>query len=101
MPLQEVLEGGPAQKRAEADKGALTCLYGLWQTKPWAPPAAAGARVPRNERGNVEAPPFAAALPVGTVRTGGWRAAWEGGECCNAVRHVVLLGTSASRSGNF
>ena len=31
------------------------------------PPAATDGRVPKNERGNVEAPPFAAALPHGTV----------------------------------
>ncbi|GAB4822170.1 hypothetical protein N2152v2_009216 [Parachlorella kessleri] len=60
-------EGGPARKGVEDGIGELTCLYGVWQTKPWAPPAAAGGKVPRNERGNVEAPPFAAALPVGTV----------------------------------
>ncbi|KAK9840463.1 hypothetical protein WJX74_010195 [Apatococcus lobatus] len=45
----------------------MTKLYGQWQTRPWAAPVAAGGLVPKNERGNVHAPPFAAALPVGTV----------------------------------
>lgn len=42
----------------------MTKLYGQWQTRPWAAPVAAGGLVPKNERGNVHAPPFAAALPV-------------------------------------
>lgn len=46
-------------------------LYGHWQTEPWQPPAAAGGRVPRNERGNVEVPPFARALPPGTAHLRG------------------------------
>lgn len=52
---------------SEGSDGTHTSLYGIWQTKPWVPPAAAGGKVPRNERGNVEVPPFAAALPTGTV----------------------------------
>lgn len=61
--LQE-LDGQPAPPPgAEAP---TTALYGHWQTEPWEPPAAEGGRVPRNERGNVEAPPFAKALPRGT-----------------------------------
>lgn len=42
-------------------------LYGPWQTRAWAPPAAQNGIVPRNDHGNVEVPPFAAAVPVGTV----------------------------------
>ena len=44
-----------------------TELFGLWQTEPWTPPAAQNGIVPKNERGNVEVPPFAKALPGGTV----------------------------------
>ena len=44
-----------------------TALYGLWQTEAWMPPAAKDGVVPKNERGNVEVPPFAKALPGGTV----------------------------------
>ncbi|KAK9858829.1 hypothetical protein WJX84_000716 [Apatococcus fuscideae] len=45
----------------------MTKLYGQWQTRVWAAPIASGGLVPKNERGNVHAPPFASALPVGTV----------------------------------
>ncbi|KAL4536811.1 hypothetical protein Ndes2437B_g06215 [Nannochloris sp. 'desiccata'] len=45
----------------------LSDFYGIWQTKPWVPDAAVNGRVPKNERGNVEVPPFASALPSGTV----------------------------------
>lgn len=45
----------------------LSCFYGYWQTEEWTPPAAKDGKVPKNERGNVEVPPFAAALPIGTV----------------------------------
>jgi len=48
-------------------EGAQVSLYGLWQTQPWAPPAANDGVVPTNERGNVEVPPLAKALPAGTV----------------------------------
>ena len=44
-----------------------TELFGLWQTEAWAPPAAENGIVPKNERGNVEVPPFAKCLPGGTV----------------------------------
>ena len=50
---------------------ATTALYGFWQTEPWQPPAASGGRVPRNERGNVEVPPFAKGLPPGTAHLRG------------------------------
>ena len=49
------------------DPATLSSFYGQWQTKEWKPQAAANGRVPRNERGNVEVPPFTAALPEGTV----------------------------------
>ncbi|KAF8070964.1 RAD4 [Scenedesmus sp. PABB004] len=62
---------------ASGAEQATQALYGLWQTEPWAPPAAVDGKVPRNEHGNVEAPPFAAALPEGTV-------------------HVVLPGVAAA-----
>jgi xeroderma pigmentosum group C-complementing protein len=44
-----------------------TELFGMWQTQPWAPPAARDGIVPKNERGNVEVPPFAKELPAGTT----------------------------------
>jgi hypothetical protein len=40
-------------------------LYGLWQTEAWEPPPAVDGKVPRNEHGNVEVPPFAKSLPKG------------------------------------
>ena len=40
-------------------------LYGEWQTAAWAPPQATGGRVPKNDRGQVDVPPFALALPQG------------------------------------
>lgn len=42
-------------------------VYGIWQTQPWAPPAAKNGIVPRNEYGNVEVPPLTNILPAGTV----------------------------------
>ncbi len=42
---------------------AVTKLYGKWQTQEWIPPAAENGVVPKNDKGNVLAPPFAAALP--------------------------------------
>ena len=55
---EEAADGAPQQ---------LLQLYGLWQTEEYEPPAAENGVVPRNERGNVEAPPFAKSLPRGTV----------------------------------
>ena len=43
------------------------CCVGAHQTDPWQPPAAKDGQVPKNERGNVEVPPFASALPGGCV----------------------------------
>jgi xeroderma pigmentosum group C-complementing protein len=51
----------------EGDVAQLTELYGEWQTEPWVPPAAENGVVPKNERGNVEVPPLAQALPAGTT----------------------------------
>lgn len=44
----------------------VSAFYGEWQTREWAPPPAVGGNVPKNERGNVEVPPFASSLPAGT-----------------------------------
>ena len=59
-PLASVLEeeeGAPGE--------GVTRLYGEWQTAVWAPPAARDGVVPKNERGNVNVPPYAQALPAG------------------------------------
>ena len=64
-------DGVCAQEEGEGEEAATIALYGSWQTRPWAPAAAAGGKVPRNERGNVEVPPFAHALPAGTVNAAG------------------------------
>lgn len=45
----------------------MSGYYAEWQTVPWTPPPAADGKVPKNDRGNIEAPPFAAELPKGTV----------------------------------
>lgn len=42
-------------------------MFGLWQTEPWRPASVVEGRVPRNEYGNIECPPFVPALPEGTV----------------------------------
>ena len=54
--------GGGEQK-------GMNRLYGHWQTGAWAPEPASGGRVPKNERGQVDVPPFALALPRGTLTT--------------------------------
>ena len=46
---------------------AMSRYYAEWQTEPWCPPAAKDGKVPKNDRGNVEVPPFAFQLPPGTV----------------------------------
>ena len=56
-------EEGPAGE-------GVTRLYGEWQTAAWAPPAARGGVVPKNERGNVNVPPYAQALPAGAQPLG-------------------------------
>ena len=50
------------QGLAMADPNA-TKLYGLWQTEVYNAPAALDGRVPKNERGNVQVPPFVSAMP--------------------------------------
>lgn len=45
----------------------MSRYYAEWQTVPWSPPPAVDGKVPKNERGNIEAPPFATELPKGTV----------------------------------
>lgn len=54
---------GPAAAGGESTDMQL--LYGLWQTEEWEPPPAVDGKVPRNEHGNVEVPPFAKVLPTG------------------------------------
>lgn len=46
---------------------AMSRYYAEWQTEPWCPPAAKDGKVPKNDRGNVEVPPFAFQMPPGTV----------------------------------
>eukprot|EP00892_Ulva_mutabilis_P007435 jgi/Ulvmu1/5063/UM021_0080.1 len=55
------------RSRVQEEEGKRVELYGPWQTRAWAPPAAQNGIVPRNDHGNVEVPPFAAAVPEGTV----------------------------------
>lgn len=59
----------PANAFEEEEEGksteGVTRLYGEWQTTAWAPPAAVDGTVPRNERGNVNVPPYATQLPAG------------------------------------
>jgi xeroderma pigmentosum group C-complementing protein len=49
--------------------GEMSKFYGEWQTREYTPPGAVDGKVPKNDRGNVEAPPLAATLPRGTVRS--------------------------------
>jgi xeroderma pigmentosum group C-complementing protein len=64
--------GGPAAAAAaggggggNGGKGEETQrLYGRWQTDEWVRKAEGG-KVPKNERGNVEVPPLAKAMPLG------------------------------------
>ena len=53
--------------QGEGDGSRTIELFGEWQTEAYTPPAAANGIVPKNERGNVEAPPFAKCLPAGTT----------------------------------
>ena len=61
-------EGPSTQQQGGAAGGdaPTSRLYGEWQTDPFRP-VAEGGKVPKNSRGNVECPPFAAELPLGTV----------------------------------
>ncbi|KXZ44021.1 hypothetical protein GPECTOR_75g745 [Gonium pectorale] len=66
--LLEEIESGTVDAGALGPGAGPTInLYGRWQTDPWVPPAAADGIVPKNERGNVECPPLAPSLPLGTV----------------------------------
>ena len=67
-PITQGGDGAEGNDAPFVDPATLSSFYGQWQTKEWKPQAAANGRVPRNERGNVEVPPFTAALPEGTVR---------------------------------
>jgi xeroderma pigmentosum group C-complementing protein len=60
-------EGEGAGAGGEGGGVEMSSFYLECQTRAWEAPAAAGGRVPRNARGNVEAPPFTSALPRGTV----------------------------------
>ncbi len=53
---------------APGEQKGMNRLYGHWQTAEWAPPQATGGRVPKNERGQVDVPPFAKTLPQGKLR---------------------------------
>ncbi|KAL6778143.1 hypothetical protein ACKKBG_A17090 [Auxenochlorella protothecoides x Auxenochlorella symbiontica] len=59
----------PAGVPPEATEPAapLVHYYGEWQTRVAVPLAARNGKVPRNAMGNVEVPPLAHALPLGTV----------------------------------
>lgn len=58
---------GTSTAAASSIEQPITKLYGFWQTEAWEAPVAVDGIVPKNERGNVEVPPLAQALPVGTV----------------------------------
>lgn len=81
-------------------EGKKVELYGPWQTRPWAPPAAADGVVPRNDRGNVEAPPFAAALPAGTVHID-LRSAAAAAAQLEVDAAPALVGFEAGRQGGM
>ena len=75
----EGAEGAEGNDEAYVDPATLSSFYGPWQTKAWKAQAAANGRVPRNERGNVEVPPFTSAMPEGTVRHAA--VGWPGSRC--------------------
>ena len=61
------------------------------QTAAWAPPAARDGTVPKTERGNVNVPPYAAALPEGAAhRPFGMATAQRA--CDKRRSHVMGLG---------
>lgn len=81
----------------EAD-APTTDLFGAWQTRELVLPVAENGIVPKNDRGNVEAPPFAKALPGGTTHVDVPRAF----AACRrlGVDHApALVGFEASRGG--
>ncbi|GMH36283.1 hypothetical protein BSKO_04151 [Bryopsis sp. KO-2023] len=51
----------------ENSSRANIALYGVWQTDDWERPIAENGVVPKNDYGNVEAPPLAFDVPFGTV----------------------------------
>ncbi len=51
----------------EKNEQEMSRYYAEWQTGPWCPPAAKDGKVPKNDRGNVEVPPFAFQMPSGAV----------------------------------
>jgi xeroderma pigmentosum group C-complementing protein len=63
LPYGEIEE----EDQLSLPESLMSNFYGEWQTKPWRPPAASNGKVPKNERGNVEVPPFVEELPRGTV----------------------------------
>lgn len=83
----------------EAD-GKKAELYGPWQTRPWAPPPACNGIVPRNDRGNIEVPPFAAELPQGTVHIDLPRAAAVAAQL-EVDAAPALIGFEAGRQGGM
>jgi len=63
LPDHEIEE----EDRLLLPEALMSNFYGEWQTIPWRPPPASNGKVPKNERGNVEVPPFVEELPQGTV----------------------------------
>lgn len=59
----EELDDGDGEGEGEG----MTQLYGDWQTRELILKGAENGKVPRNERGNVEVPPFAHAMPPGCI----------------------------------
>ena len=72
--IRRLLQGeADYQGLAAADPNA-TKLYGLWQTTSYNAPAALDGKVPKNERGNVQVPPFVSAMPtVSPLQSSGCR----------------------------
>lgn len=84
----------------QGEEGKKVHLYGPWQTRPWVPPAAQNGIVPRNERGNVEAPPFSTVLPEGTVHIDLPRAAAAAAQL-EVDAAPALVGFEAGRQGGM
>lgn len=76
--LAEMMGGRPAEGEEAAEK---TKLYGDWQTEPYELPTAENGIVPKNERGQVDCPPFSHALPPGTVHLKGFPTGLVGKVC--------------------
>lgn len=54
-------------EKDEGEEGPQSILYGIWQTDEMQFQRAEGGIVPKDERGQVDCPPFASRLPEGTV----------------------------------